>query len=162
MEITEEELNKKIAEAQAEAKKGLLTQDDFDKALSKRINELTEKHKKDLEEKEKTLKMTAEEKQKHDFEVLTKERDELKSSLEAKEHKEKLMSLMSEKKVDNSFYDMFSNVTDLDKASQMMDKLNAGVKTLVDTEVEKKLKPNIPSSGGNETDDAQLRKAMGL
>ena len=81
MEITEEELNKKIAEAQAEAKKGLLTQDDFDKALSKRINELTEKHKKDLEEKEKILKMSEDERRKHDFEVLTKERDELKSSL---------------------------------------------------------------------------------
>lgn len=162
MEITEEELNKKIADAQAEAKKGLLSQEDFDKAMSKRINELTEKHKKELEEKEKTLKMTAEEKQKHDFEVLTKERDELKSSLEAKEHKEKLLSLMTEKKVDNSFYDMFSGVADLDKAGQMMDKFNENFKTAVDTEVESKLKSNVPSSGGNGNDDAQLRKAMGL
>ena len=162
MEITEEELNKKIADAQAEAKKGLLTQDDFDKALSKRINELTEKHKKDLEEKEKILKMSEDERRKHDFEVLTKERDELKTSLQEKEHKEKLLSLMTEKKVDNSFYDMFSAVSDLEVAGQMMDKLNENVKTAIDSEVEKKLKTNVPSTGGNETDDAQLRKAMGL
>ena len=98
MEITEEELNKKIAEAQAEAKKGLLTQDDFDKALSKRINELSEKHQKELEEKEKVLKMSEEERRKHDFETLTKERDELKNSLQAKEHKEQLLTLMADKK----------------------------------------------------------------
>ena len=162
MELSEEELNKKIAEAQAEAKKGLLTQEDFDKALSKRINELTEKYKKDLEEKEKTAKMTAEEKQKHDFEVLTKERDELKSSLAEKEHKEKLLSLMSEKKVDNSFYEMFSSVADIEKAGQMMDKFNETLKSQVDAEVEKKINPHVPSSNGNNTDDAQLRKAMGL
>lgn len=162
MEISEEDLKQKIAEAQAEAKKGLLTQEDFDKALSKRINELTEKHKKDLEEKEKTAKMTAEEKQKHDFEVLTKERDELKNSLAQKEHKEKLLSLMTEKKVDNSFYEMFSNVTDIEKAGQMMDKFNETLKAQVDAEVDKKLNPHVPSSGGNNNDDAQLRKAMGL
>lgn len=162
MEITEEELNKKIAEAQAEAKKGLLTQDDFDKALSKRINELSEKHQKELEEKEKVLKMSEEERRKHDFETLTKERDELKNSLQAKEHKEQLLTLMADKKVDNSFYELFQNVTDLEQAGQMMDKLNANVKTAVDSEVEKRLKPNVPSSGGNNNDDAQLRKAMGL
>lgn len=162
MEITQEDLDKKIAEAQAEAKKGLLTQEDFDKALSKRINELNEKHQKDIEEKEKVLKMTEEERRKHDFEVLTKERDELKSSLQEKEHKEKLLSLMSEKKVDNSFYDVFSNVPDLEVAGQMMDKFNENIKTMVDTEVEKKIKPNVPSVGGNNIEDAQLRKAMGL
>ena len=50
MEITEEELNKKIADAVAEAKKGLLTQDQFNEAISKRIGEVNEKHKKELEE----------------------------------------------------------------------------------------------------------------
>lgn len=162
MEITEEELNKKIAEAQAEATKGLLTQDDFDKALSKRINELSEKHKRELEEKEKVLKMSEEERRKHDFEVLTKERDDLRTSLQAKEHKEQLLTLMADKKVDNSFYELFQSVTDLEQAGQMMDKLNANVKTAVDSEVEKRLKPNVPSSGGTNNDDAQLRKAMGL
>ena len=43
-----------------------------------------------------------------------------------------------------------------------MDKLNESVKTAVDSEIEKKLKTNVPSSNGNNSDDAQLRKAMGL
>lgn len=162
MEITEEELKKKIESAQAEATKGLLTQEDFDKALSKRINELTEKHKKELDEKEKILKMSAEEKQKHDFEVLTKERDELKSSLAEKEHREKLLTMMSEKKVDNSFYDVFSGVADLEQAGKLMDTLKEQMKSAIDKAVEDKLKPNVPSTNGNGNDDAQLRKAMGL
>jgi hypothetical protein len=162
MEITEEELNKKIADAVAEAKKGLLSQEDFDKAISKRITEVNEKHKKELEEKEKIAKMSAEEKQKHDFEQLTKERDELKSSLQAKEHKEKLINLMSEKKVDSSFYDVFSNVQDLKIAGDMMDKFNESFNNKVNAEVEKKIKPNVPGTGGNNSDDQAIRKAMGL
>lgn len=162
MEITEEELNKKIAEAVAEAKKGLLTQDQFNEAISKRIGEVNEKHKKELEEKEKVAKMTAEEKQKHEFEAIAKERDELKSSLALKEHKEKLTALMSEKKIDSSFYEMFSNIQDLEQAGGLMDKFNDTLKSKVDAEVESKIKPNVPNTGGNNSDDQAIRKAMGL
>lgn len=164
MEITEEELNKKIEEAKAEAKKGLLTQEQFNETLSRRLGELNEKHKKELEEKEKTAKMSAEEKQKHDFELLTKERDEIKAMLAEKEHKEKLTALMGEKKIDNSFYDVFSGVPDLKVAGDLMDKLNATMKAQVDAEVEKKLSPNIPkgTNGENDLTTSQMRKAMGL
>lgn len=164
MEITEEELNKKIEEAKAEATKGLLTQEQFNETLSRRLGEINEKHKKELEEKEKTAKMSAEEKQKHDFEVLTKERDEIKALLAQKEYKEKLTTLMSEKKVDNSFYEVFSNVPDLKVAGDLMDKLNNTMKAQVDAEIEKKLTPNVPKATNGETDvtTAQMRKAMGL
>lgn len=154
MEITEEELNKKIADAVAEAKKGLLTQDQFNEAISKRIGEVNEKHKKELEEKEKIAKMSAEEKQKHEFEAMQKERDELKNSLALKEHKEKLTTLMGEKNIDSSFYEMFSGVQDLEQAGNLMDKLNETLKSKVDSEVESKIKPNVPSSNNNQTKDA--------
>lgn len=163
MEISEQELNNKIAEAQAEAKKGLLTQEQFNDALSKRLGEITEKHKKELEEKEKIAKMSAEEKQKHDMEVLTKERDDMKALLAQKEHKEQLTALMTEKNVDNSFYDIFSGVSDLKIAGELMDKLNTTMKAKVDAEIEKKLNPNVPKQGQTiDLTTAQLRKAMGL
>jgi hypothetical protein len=154
MEITEEELNKKIADAVAEAKKGLLTQDQFNEAISKRISEVNDKHKKELEEKEKTAKMTAEEKQKHEFEQLTKERDELKSSLQAKEHKEKMLSLMADKKLDSSMYDMFSGIQDLEQAGVMMDKFNETVSNRVNAEIDGKIKPNVPHNNPNDKKDA--------
>lgn len=163
MEISEEDLKKKIDEAIAEAKKGLFTQEQLDKVVSDRVNQLNDKHKKELEEKEKVAKMSAEEKLKHDFEEMTKERDELKSSLAAKDRKEKLTSLMAEKKIDNSFYEMFSGIEDLEKAGSMMDKFNETFKSKVDAEVEGKINPNVPGKNNNlTTDDAQLRKAMGL
>ena len=164
MEISEEELKKKIDDAVAEATKNLFTQEQLDKVISDRVNQLNDKHKKELEEKEKVAKMSAEEKLKHDFDEMTKERDELKSSLAAKERKEKLTSMMAEKKIDNSFYQMFSGIEDMGEAGKMMDKFNETLKSKVDAEVEEKLKPNVPSGNqGNENvDDAALRKAMGL
>ena len=164
MEISEEELKKKIDDAVAEATKGLLTQEQFDKSLSERLNKEKEKHKKELEEKEKTAKMSAEEKMKHDFDMVTKERDELKSSLAAKEHKEKLTGMMAEKKIDNSFYSMFSGIQDMDEAGKVMDKFNETLKSKVDAEVEGKLKSNVPggNNGNDNVDDAALRRAMGL
>lgn len=162
MEITEEELKKKIDEAVASATKGLLTQDQFNEAISKRISEVNEKHKKELEEKEKVAKMTAEEKQKHDFEALAKERDELKNSLAQKEHKEKLTSLMGEKKIDNSFYDMFSGINDLEKAGAMMDNFNKSFENKLNKAIDEKISPHVPNKDTGTTDDAQLRKAMGL
>lgn len=161
MEITEEELKTKIEEAVAKAKEGLLTQEQFDSTLSKRINEVNEKHKKELAEKEKIAKMTAEEKQKHDFDTLTKENEELKSSLAAKDHKEKLNALMSEKKVDSSFYDMFSGIADLEKAGALMDKFNETFTAKVNEELDSKIKSNVPSINKN-NDNTSLRKAMGL
>lgn len=162
MEMSEEELKKKIDEAVANATKGLFTQEQLDKVISERVNQLNDKHKKELEEKEKVAKMSAEEKLKHDFEAMTKERDELKSSLAAKEHKEKLTNLMTEKKIDSSFYEIFSGIDDLEKAGNVMDKFNETLKSKVDAEVEGKLKPNIPEKGNDNVDDTALRKAMGL
>ena len=154
MEITEEELQNKINEAVAKAKEGLLTQDQVNEVISKRISEVNEKHKKALDEQAKIAKMTAEEKQKHEFEQLTKERDELKLSLQAKEHKENLLNLMSEKKVDGSFYEMFSSIQDLQKASVMMDKFNETLANKVNAEIDNKIKPNVPHSNPNTTKDA--------
>lgn len=163
MEISEEDLKKKIDEAVSNATKGLFTQEQLDKVISERVNQLNDKHKKELEEKEKVAKMSAEEKLKHDFEEMTKERDELKSSLAAKDFKEKLTALMSEKKIDNSFYEMFSGINDLEKAGVVMDKFNETLKSKVDSEVEVKLNPNVPKGNNNENiNDAALRKAMGL
>lgn len=154
MEITEEELQKKIDEAVAKAKDGLLTQEQVNDAISKRISELNEKHKKALDEQAKIAKMTAEEKQKHEFEQLTKERDELKLSLQAKEHKENMLNLMSEKKVDSSFYEMFSSIQDLQQAGVMMDKFNETLASKVNAEIDNKIKPNIPHNNLNTTKDA--------
>lgn len=149
MEISEEDLNKKIADAISEATKGMLTQEQFNKTLSARINEEKEKHKKDLEEHDRIAKMTAEEKQKHDFETVSQERDALKKQLADKEHKEKILKLMSDKKIDSSFYEMFSNVADFEQASVVMDKFSETIKNSIDKAVEEKLKPNIPSTNPN-------------
>lgn len=154
MEISEEDLKKKIDEAVSNATKGLFTQEQLDKVISERVNQLNDKHKKELEEKEKVAKMSAEEKLKHDFEEMTKERDELKSSLAAKDFKEKLTALMSEKKIDNSFYEMFSGMNDLEKAGVLMDKFNETLKSKVDAEVEGKLNPNVPGSDLTKKKDA--------
>lgn len=162
MEITEEELQKKLDEAIAEAKKGLLTQEQVNEVVSKRITEINEKHKKELEEKEKVAQMSAEEKQKHDFDELTKERDTLKASLAEKEHREKLTALMADKKIDSSFYDMFSGVSDLEKAGGLMDKFNTTFEEKLNAAVEKKINPHVPSKGNETTNDSALRKAMGL
>lgn len=162
MEITEEELKKKIEEAVAESRKGLLTQDQVNEIVAKRLSEANDKHKKEIEERERIAKMSAEEKQKHDFEEMQKERDEFKQQLAQKEHKEKIINLMTEKKIDSSLYDVFSGITDLDVAGNMMNKFNETVTEKVNAEVDKKIKPNVPSVGNNNVDDAQLRRAMGL
>jgi hypothetical protein len=162
MEISEEELKKKIDEAIAESKKGMFNQEQLNEIVAKRLGEANDKHKKELEEREKIAKMSAEEKQKHDFEVITKERDEFKTKLAERDHKDKILGLMTEKKIDSSLYDIFSNMNDLDKAGQMMDKYNETLASSVSAEVDKKIKPNVPNANGNITDDAQLRRAMGL
>ena len=69
---------------------------------------------------------------------------------------------MTEKKIDSSLYDVFSGITDLDVAGNMMNKFNETVTEKVNAEVDKKIKPNVPSVGNNNVDDAQLRRAMGL
>lgn len=162
MEITEEELKKKIDEAVAKAKEGMLTQDQVNEVVSKRIGEVNEKHKKALEEQAKIAKMSAEEKQKHDFDELTKERDELKTSLLAKEHKENILSLMAEKKIDNSFYDVFSGISDTKTASEMMDTFNKSFEAKVNEAVESKINSHVPNKTITTTNDADLRRAFGL
>lgn len=164
MEISEEELNKKIEEAVSKAKDGLLTQEQVDKIVSERVNKTKEQHKKELEEAQKVAKMTEAEKQKHDFEILTQERDELKKSLAQREHKDKILSLMSERKIENSFYDIFSGIDDIEKAGTMMDKFNETLSARVNAEVDGKLQSNVPSENKekNNVNDAALRKAMGL
>lgn len=163
MEITDEELKKKIADAVADATKGMLTQEQFNKTLSARINEEKEKHRKDLEEHDRVAKMTAEEKQKHDFETISQERDALKKQLAEKEHKEKILKLMSGKKIDTSFYELFSNVADYEQAGAAMDKFSETIKQNVDKAVEDKLKPNVPANNNN-TDktnpNANMNKAI--
>lgn len=162
MEITEEELKKKIDEAVAKAKEGMLTQDQVNEVVSKRIGEVNEKHKKALEEQAKIAKMSAEEKQKHDFDELTKERDELKTSLLAKEHKENILALMAEKKIDNSFYDVFSGISDTKTAGEMMDTFNKSFETKVNEAVESKINSHVPNKTTTTTSDADLRRAFGL
>lgn len=152
MEITDEELKKKIDEAVAEKTKGLFTQEQVNKAISTRINEEKEKHKKDIEERERVAKMTAEEKQKHDLEIISQERDEYKKQLAEKEHKEKILTLMSDKKIDSGFFELFAGVSDYEKACAAMDKFNDTIKSNVDKAVEGKLKPNIPSSDKHNND----------
>ena len=113
MEISDEELKQKLDEAVANATKGLLSQEQFDKILKERLSEKDAKHKAELEEIKKTEKMSAEEKQKHDLEALTKERDELKGLLAQKEHDENIAKLMGEKKIGNEFRGLFIGVSDL-------------------------------------------------
>lgn len=149
MEITEEELKQKITNAVSEATKGMLTQDQFNKTLSARINEEKEKHKKDLEEHDRIAKMTAEEKQKHDFESVSQERDELKKQIAEIEHKQKILKLMTDKKIDVGFYDMFSNVSDYEQAGAVMDKFSKTIQDSIEKAIEDKLKPNVPSTGTN-------------
>ena len=96
MEISEEELKKKLDEAAAKAREGLLTQEDVDKAISKRVAELKKKHNEELEEERNKAKMSAEELQKHELEKIKAEKAELEKTLQAKEHSEKITKLMAE------------------------------------------------------------------
>ena len=73
MEYTEEQkadILKQIEDATKKAVEGLLNQDQVNEVVSKRIKEVNDKHTKDLEEKEKVAKMSAEEKIKHEIESL--------------------------------------------------------------------------------------------
>lgn len=154
MEISEEDLKKRIADAVATATKGLLTQEQFDDALKKRLSEKEAKHKAELEEVQKTAKMSAEEKQKHDFESLTKERDELKSQLAQKEHSEVLARLMNEKKIGAEFSEMFSGISDLKVAGEMMDKFNEKFSAKLNEEKEALINPHTPKETKSAPKDA--------
>lgn len=164
MEITDEELKKKIEEAVATATKGLLTQEQFDESLKKRLSEKEAKHKAELEEVQKTAKMSAEEKQKHDFDELTKERDELKGLLAKKEHTENLSKLMSEKKIGSEFLPMFSNISDLKEAGEMMDKFNSTFEERIKAEKENLISPHTPSTqtSAPTTDDEEVDRVLGI
>lgn len=164
MEITEEELKKKIDEAVAKATKGLLTQEQFDESLKKRLSEKEAKHKAELEEVQKTAKMSAEEKQKHDFDELTKERDELKGLLAKKEHTENLSKLMAEKKIGSEFLPMFSSISDLKEAGAMMDKFNSTMEAKLKAEKENLINPHTPQkqTTGSSADDAEIDRIMGI
>lgn len=164
MELTDEELQKKLDEAVAKATKGLLSQEQFDEALKKRLSEKEAKHKAELEEAQKTASMTAEEKQKHAFEELAKERDELKGLLAKKEHIENLTKLMTEKKVGSEFLPMFSNISDLKEASEMMDKFNEAFDAKIKAEKESLINPHTPNIqiSNNAQNDAEIDRIMGI
>lgn len=154
MEISEEDLKKKLDEAVANATKGLLTQEQLNEIVQKRLSEKEAKHKAELEEVQKTAKMSAEEKQKHDFENLTKERDELKGLLAQKEHSEGLARLMNEKKIGAEFSEMFSGISDLKTAGEMMDKFNAKFTERLNAEKEALLNPHTPKENISSPKDA--------
>ena len=164
MELTEEELQKKLDEAVANAKKGLLSQEQFDEALKKRLSEKEAKHKAELEEMKKTADMSAEEKQKHAFDELTKERDELKGLLAKKEHLENLTKLMTEKKVSAEFLPMFSGISDIKEAGDMMDKFNQAFAEKVKQAKDELIAPHTPSiqNNTNPSDDAEIDRIMGI
>lgn len=163
MEITEEELQKKLDEAVAKASKGMLSQEQFDEALKKRLSEKEAKHKAELEELKKTADMSAEEKQKHALDELTKERDELKGLLAKKEHLENLTRLMAEKKVGTEFLPMFSEISDIKEAGAMMDKFNEAFEAKIKAEKEALISPHTPSvQNKNAPDDAEVDRIMGI
>lgn len=169
MEITEEELQKKLDEATNKAREGMLTQDDLDKAISKRVAELKKKHNEELEDERNKAKMSAEELQKHELEKIKAEKANLEKTLQAKEHSEKINKLMAEKKIDAEFFDMFSGISDIDTAATTMDKFCEKVKSKIDTEVDGKIKPHIPETNtGNASTNSinavmnqQIRAAAG-
>ena len=164
MEITDEELQKKLDEAVAKATKGLLSQEQFDEALKKRLSEKEAKHKAELDELKKTADMSAEEKQKHALDELTKERDELKGLLAKKEHIENLTKLMTEKKVSSEFLPMFSNISDIKEAGALMDKFNQAFDAKIKAEKEALINPHTPSiqTTTNPSDDAEVDRIMGI
>lgn len=164
MEITEEELQKKLDEAVAKATKSMLSQEQFDEALKKRLSEKEAKHKAEMEELKKTADMSAEEKQKHAFDELTKERDELKGLLAKKEHLENLTKLMTEKKVGAEFLPMFSGISDLKEAGDVMDKFNQAFDERVKKAKDELIAPHTPNvqNNTNPSDDAEIDRIMGI
>ena len=165
MELSEEELKKKLDEAVANATKGLLSQEQFDKTLKERLSEKDAKHKAELEEIKRTEKMSAEEKQKHDFEALTKERDELKGLLAKKEHDENIGKLMAEKKIGNEFRQMFIGISDVEQAGALMDEFNKSFEAKLKAEKDELIKPHTPNTqiGSNASfDDAEADRIMGI
>lgn len=161
MEYTEEQ-KADIQKQIEEATKGLLNQEQIDAIVSKRVKDLSDKHAKDLEEKEKIAKMTADEKIKHELEQYKTQLAEKDSLLAQKEHKEKLSALMGEKKVSNEFFDMFANVTDLEKAGALMDKFNESFTAKLNTEIDNKITPHAPSKQTNSSDYAEIDAVLGI
>jgi hypothetical protein len=150
MEYTEEQkadIQKQIDEAKKEATKGFLSQEQFDKALSKRIGEIQSKHEAEIKEKEETAKMDASTKMKHDMEKLQKALKEKDDILKQKEHHEGIRNLMAEKNIGKDFFDMFVGLQDMEKAGVMMDKFNETTKSEVDKAVDSKINPHVPKTG---------------
>lgn len=164
MEITEEELQKKIDEAVKKATDGLKSQEEVDKIVSKRVTELNEKHKKELEDEKSKAKMTAEELKEKELEDLKNKLAEKDNLLKQKEHTENITKLMTEKGIGNEFFDMFAGISDLEKARSQMDSFTESLKAKVDAEIESKIKPHVPgkSGAGDNNNDEALRNAMGL
>ncbi len=69
--------------------------------------------------------MSADEKIKHELETVQKELEATKGVLSKKEHSEALVKLMNEKKISPEFFDVFSEMSDLEKASGAMDNFNS-------------------------------------
>lgn len=169
MEISEEDLKKRLEEAAAKAREGMLTQEDVDKAISKRVAEIKKKHSEELEDERNKAKMSAEELQKHELEKIKAEKAELEKTLKAKEHSEKIVKLMSEKEIDTEFLDLFSGISDIDVASATMDKFCEKLKSKVDAAVDSKIKSHVPgTNAGNSSNpnpnaaiNNQIRAALG-
>ncbi|MCX4348367.1 MAG: DUF4355 domain-containing protein [Alphaproteobacteria bacterium] len=169
MEISEEDLKKRLDEAAAKAREGMLTQEDVDKAISKRVAEIKKKHNEELEDERNKAKMSAEELQKHELEKIKAEKAELEKTLKAKEHSEKIVKLMSEKEIDTEFLDLFSGISDIDVASATMDKFCEKLKSKVNAAVDSKIKSHVPDTNtGNSSNpnpnaaiNNQIRAALG-
>lgn len=160
MEISEEELKKKLDEAAVKAREGMLTQEDVNKTISQRIAEIKKKHTEDLEDERNKAKMSAEELQRHELEKIKAEKVELEKTLQLKEHSEKITKLMSERKIDAEFFDMFSGISDITVASTTMDKFCEKVKTKIDTEVDGKIKPHVPDTNSGARNATSINAVM--
>lgn len=160
----EEELQKKLDEGVTKDIK-LLSQEQFDKILKERLAEKEAKHRAELEEVQKTAKMSAEEKQHHDFEALAKERDELKGLLAQKEHDENITKLMGEKKICNEFKQMFIGIPDIKQAGELMEEFNKTFEAKLKAEKENLINPHTPkiqTSDSHIFDDAEADRIMGI
>lgn len=110
---------------------------------------------------EETFAVSSENKFLSEYEEEKKQTELVKNTLISAPNK--IEALMSDKKIDNSFYEVFSGVTDYEKVSGLMDKFNENIQKQVDGKVDEKLKPNVPNKPTEtKIEDAQLRAAMGL
>lgn len=146
-----------------------------DELISKRLSDASKKHadeiealkakfSNELEESKKTAKMKEEEKAKYENEKALKELESLRAEKLEREHQDKINELVSESGLNPKISSKLFYHIEADKAKNEIANFKKVFDEAVLDEVNKRIKGHTPNGNenGKETQDAAMRRAMGL